>query len=65
MFSLVLNFQQSGHAFEFLLRVPITQRNSYLCTKGVTTMITPGERLIQLEGFSPRDGYRSMGVIIR
>jgi hypothetical protein len=34
---------------------------SYLCTKGVTTMITRGERLIQLEGFSPRDGYRSMG----
>jgi hypothetical protein len=28
-------------------------------------MITPGERWIQLEGFSPRDGYRSMGVIIR
>jgi hypothetical protein len=28
-------------------------------------MITPGERCIQLEGFSPRDGYRSMGVIIR
>jgi hypothetical protein len=40
-------------------------RNSCLCTKGVTTMITPGERWIQLEDFSPRDGYRSMGVIIR
>jgi hypothetical protein len=39
--------------------------NSYLCTKGATTMITPGERWIHLEGFSPRDGYRSMGVIIR
>jgi hypothetical protein len=25
----------------------------------------PGERWIQLEGFSPTDGYRSMGAIIR
>jgi hypothetical protein len=38
---------------------------SYLCTKGVTTMITPGELWIHLQCFSPRDGYRSMGVIIR
>jgi hypothetical protein len=37
-----------------------SRRNSYLCTKGVTTMTTPGERWIQLEGSSPRDGYRSM-----
>jgi hypothetical protein len=40
-------------------------KNSYLCTKGVTTMIAPGERLIQLEGFSPRDGYCSMVVHTR
>jgi hypothetical protein len=31
------------------------KRNSYLCTKGVTTMITPGERC---SGFSILFGFR-------